>query len=287
MALRSLKYHERDKTVLDGVEYSSGRTASVVDVYNAMSPDERYALIGFIMRHADCTYEKSEWWKEFPITPDKEHFTVDIYDYSDGVITLEVGCWCDWGLLLTEYTSEGRFEAKEMTVTRDSRLIEGNYCSGSAAEGDENGSAITFSGPQEMRASRLAFKAHAGAVDKAGVPYIEHPRAVASRVTGDAAKAVAWAHDVLEDTETTVEDLREEGLTEEVIDGIVAMTRRDGEDYLDFVRRAKANPLARQVKLADIIHNMDLSRLSTVDGAALRRLEDKYIPALKILLDLE
>ena len=110
---------------------------------------------------------------------------------------------------------------------------------------------------------------------------------MASRVTGDAAKAVAWAHDVLEDTETTVEDLREEGLTEEVIDGIVAMTRREGENYLDFVRRAKANPLARQVKLADIIHNMDLSRLDAVDADALRRLEDKYIPALKILLDIE
>ncbi|MBR3257461.1 MAG: hypothetical protein IKF96_00570 [Eggerthellaceae bacterium] len=286
MTLRSLKYHEGDKIVIDGVEYPSSGNASMVDVYNAMSPGERWALNNFIMRHADCTYEKSEWWKEFPITPDREHFTVAISEYS-GEITLEVGCWCGWGLLLKEDTAERRFESKELTATRNGQLIQGNYCSGSAEDGEENGSVITFSGPQEMRASRLAFKAHAGAVDKAGAPYIEHPKAVAARVDGDAAKAVAWAHDVLEDTSTTVEDLREEGLTEEVIDGIVAMTRREGEDYLDFVRRAKANPLARQVKLADIIHNMDLSRLDAVDADALRRLEDKYIPALKILLDLD
>ena len=144
---------------------------------------------------------------------------------------------------------------------------------------------MAFDGPQEMRASRLAMKAHEGAVDKAGTPYIEHPKAVAARVEGDAAKAVAWLHDVLEDTDATVEDLRGEGISEEVIEGVIAMTRREGEDYLDFVRRAKENPLARQVKLADVIHNMNLSRLKTVDAAAIKRLEEKYLPALKILTE--
>ena len=140
---------------------------------------------------------------------------------------------------------------------------------------------------QEEMARAFAERVHAGAVDKAGYPYIDHPRAVAARVEGDEVKAVAWLHDVVEDTPTTLADLEAAGFSPEVISGVDAMTHRKGETYLDFVHRAAAHPIARQVKLADVVHNMNLSRLDVIDEAAVRRVERKYLPALKILLGLD
>ena len=109
---------------------------------------------------------------------------------------------------------------------------------------------------QEAIARAIAEKAHAGQVDRCGAPYIDHPAHVASRVQGDAAKAVAWLHDVVEDTDVTLDDLREAGLSEEVVAGVAAMTHHEDEPYLDYVRRAKADPLARQVKLQDLLHKI-------------------------------
>ena len=141
-------------------------------------------------------------------------------------------------------------------------------------------------GPQESIARAIAERVHAHDVDKSGAAYIEHPAHVASMVDGDDAKAVAWLHDVVEDHGDiwSLNDLRAVGLSEEVVAGVDAMTHRVGEDYLDFVRRAAADPLARVVKLADVVHNMDLSRLQQVRPRDVRRIEEKYLPALKILV---
>ncbi len=127
----------------------------------------------------------------------------------------------------------------------------------------------------ETIAKQIAIKAHQGQFDKADQPYITHPEFVASQVTGDEAKAVAWLHDVVEDTPVTFDDLRAAGLSENVIAGIDAITKREGEDYETYLERVAANPLARAVKLADLTHNMDTRRLKVITEKTKERLE-KY-----------
>jgi (p)ppGpp synthase/HD superfamily hydrolase len=127
----------------------------------------------------------------------------------------------------------------------------------------------------EIIAKRIATRAHQGQVDKAGQPYISHPEFVASQVIGDEAKAVAWLHDVVEDTPVTFDDLRAEGLSEAVIEAVAALTKQEGESYETYLERVAANPLAKAVKLADLKHNMDTSRLKTIDDKTRVRLE-KY-----------
>lgn len=141
--------------------------------------------------------------------------------------------------------------------------------------------------PEPARARDVALVAHAGVVDKAGKPYIEHPARVAQAVQGDDAKAVAWLHDVVEDTPITLDDLRLGGFSGRVVRGVDAMTHREWEEYLSFVRRAALDPVARQVKLADVRDNMDLGRLAGQGPEALeagrRRIREKYEPALRVL----
>ena len=114
----------------------------------------------------------------------------------------------------------------------------------------------------------VATAAHAGQVDKGGVPYIEHPRFVANRVRelgGDeAAVAAGWLHDVVEDTRFTLDALASV-FPESVMGAVDALTRRDGEPYFDYVERARGNEAACLVKISDLEHNLDESRLG--DGA--------------------
>lgn len=135
---------------------------------------------------------------------------------------------------------------------------------------------------QEEIARSIATRAHAGQVDKAGAPYIGHPERVASQVEGDAAKATAWLHDVVEDTPLTLADLKAEGVSGEVIEAVRLLTHDSGVPYLEYVRRIKRNPIARAVKLADLRHNSDLSRLPAVTDADLRR-KRRYEQAIEIL----
>ena len=114
------------------------------------------------------------------------------------------------------------------------------------------------------RAIAIASQAHTGAVDKAGAPYILHPLRVMFGVVGDdAARIAAVLHDLIEDTDWTLDGLRAEGFSEDVVAAIDGVTKREGEDYLDFCRRAARHPIARAVKLADLRDNMDLARLKT------------------------
>lgn len=139
-------------------------------------------------------------------------------------------------------------------------------------------------GPQELLAFEVARRAHGDAVNpKTGEVYLSHPAHVAAQVSGDAAKAVAWLHDVVEDTNVTLDDLRAAGLSEEVVRGVDAMTHRPGEEYLAFVRRAASDSLGRVVKEADVRHNLDLGRIPDPTERDLERVRTKYLPALRIL----
>ena len=107
----------------------------------------------------------------------------------------------------------------------------------------------------------IAVRAHAGQADKSGEPYIFHPLRVMFRCQTDEQRIVAILHDVVEDTSVTFEDLRKQGFDDAILAALDCVTKRDGESYEQFVERAAANPIARQVKLADLEDNMDLRRL--------------------------
>ena len=134
------------------------------------------------------------------------------------------------------------------------------------------------------RAIAIAAAAHAGQVDKAGQPYILHPLRVMLRMTTVAERIVAVLHDVVEDTEVTLEVLRTEGFLPEVISAVDALTKRQGESRVDAAYRAKQDSIARLVKLADNAENMDLSRIAEPTERDFARLEE-YKMVRSILLD--
>ena len=130
-------------------------------------------------------------------------------------------------------------------------------------------------------AKALAAYAHQGQTDKAGRDYLLHPLAVAARMETEEEKTVALLHDVLEDTfvtEATIRNL----FGPEIAGAVSAMTHRPEESYEDYIRRLGENPLARKVKLEDLRHNMDLSRLPVVTDQDLQRVE-KYRRAFRFL----
>ncbi|MBQ4563002.1 MAG: GTP pyrophosphokinase [Lachnospiraceae bacterium] len=132
------------------------------------------------------------------------------------------------------------------------------------------------------KAMKIAFAAHKDQTDKTGLPYIHHPIHLAEQMTDEVTTCVALMHDVVEDSEITFEDLESEGFPEDVIAALRLMTHDAAVPYMDYVRAIKTNPIATTVKLADLEHNSDLSRLDVVDEWALKRVE-KYRQAKEIL----
>ena len=132
----------------------------------------------------------------------------------------------------------------------------------------------------------IAICAHEGQKDKSGREYIMHPIRVAERCSDPRAKIVALLHDTIEDTEVTVEYLRKEGFPEEIINGILSVTKRDGESYEDFVRRAAENEIGKIVKKADLEDNMDIRRLQEITDKDVERLQ-KYLKAWQFLNNTE
>ncbi|MBP5947673.1 MULTISPECIES: HD domain-containing protein [Pseudomonas] len=129
------------------------------------------------------------------------------------------------------------------------------------------------------RAIAIAATAHAGQVDKGGAPYILHPLKVMLRMTTLEERIVAVLHDVVEDCEISLDDLRKEGFSEGVLSAIESVTKVPGESYEDFVERAAQNPIGRVVKLADLEENSDLSRIASPSWEDLERIE-KYRRAI-------
>ncbi|MCG7407382.1 GTP pyrophosphokinase [Paenibacillus sp. ACRRX] len=129
----------------------------------------------------------------------------------------------------------------------------------------------------------LATKAHDGQVDKGGNPYILHPLRVMLKMKSEEEKIVAVLHDVLEDTELNSKELLELGLSEDTVFAIECLTRHKDESYIEFIQRLKSVPVARSVKIADIMDNMNLSRIeSPTEQDYIRNL--KYQKALDELL---
>lgn len=139
------------------------------------------------------------------------------------------------------------------------------------------------------KAMKIAYKQHAGQKDKAGLPYIFHPYHLAEQMGDDEyAVCTALLHDVVEDTGMTFSDLEREGFPGEVISALKCLTHEDGVPYLGaYIEGIKADPIARKVKLADLRHNSDPTRLPPAkDAAELRRREErmeKYAKAIAFL----
>ena len=123
-----------------------------------------------------------------------------------------------------------------------------------------------------LKAISLAMKAHEGQKDKAGLPYALHPLRVMQRMHCELDKTVAVLHDVLEDTDVTMERLHHEGFPEEVIKALDCLTRRPGESYDDYVTRLSGNLTACKVKLVDLEDNMDIGRLASIGPEDVERL---------------
>ena len=134
-------------------------------------------------------------------------------------------------------------------------------------------------------ALRICFEAHKEQTDKSGLPYVFHPFHLAEQMTSEYACVCALLHDVMEDTPTTREDLERAGIPKECTDVLALLTHAPDVPYMDYVKALSENKIAREVKIADLRHNSDLSRLSTVDERALARVE-KYKIALDYLLSI-
>jgi (p)ppGpp synthase/HD superfamily hydrolase len=133
------------------------------------------------------------------------------------------------------------------------------------------------------RAIAIAAEAHAGQVDKAGAPYVLHPLRMMLSMSSIDERIVAALHDVCEDCPRwTLDRLRSGGFSNRIIDAVRSVTRRDAEDYDDFVRRSAANPIGRRVKLADLHDNSDLSRIAVPTERDLQRIE-KYRRAIDLI----
>ncbi len=144
------------------------------------------------------------------------------------------------------------------------------------------------------KAMRIAYKAHDGQLDREGLPYIHHPLHVAEQMQTEDTCVVALLHDVIEDSDITLEELAEEGFTGAQLEAVKLMTHIPPEnisteeerlkDYFDYVEAIRGNDIARTVKIADLLHNSDVTRLSHPGNLDSKRFE-KYKHALEILLN--
>ena len=134
------------------------------------------------------------------------------------------------------------------------------------------------------KAMKIAFNAHKEQVDKNGIPYIYHPVHLAEQMDSEETICVALLHDVVEDTNITFENLEEYGFYDEISVALKLMTHDVSIPYMEYVKKIKTNEIAKKVKLADLNHNSDLSRLDFVDEKALQRAE-KYKKAIELLTE--
>ena len=132
------------------------------------------------------------------------------------------------------------------------------------------------------KAMKLCFEAHRDQVDKTGIPYVFHPIHLAEQMTDELSTVCALLHDVVEDSKYTFADLEAMGFPPRVIRVLTLLTHEDHVPYMDYVRKIAEDPVAKQVKIADLKHNSDLTRLDKVDEKALARTE-KYARAMKLL----
>jgi (p)ppGpp synthase/HD superfamily hydrolase len=133
------------------------------------------------------------------------------------------------------------------------------------------------------KALKLCFEAHKDQVDKTGLPYVFHPFHLAEQMNDEYTTICALLHDVVEDTDYTIDDLKNMGFPIEVLEALKLLTHDPSVPYMDYVVALSDNEIAKSVKMADLRHNSDLTRLDVVDEWAIKR-NEKYKKALEYLL---
>lgn len=136
--------------------------------------------------------------------------------------------------------------------------------------------------PLTRKALKLCFEAHKDQVDKTDLPYVFHPFHLAEQMDDEISTVCALLHDVIEDTDITPEMLSQMGFPQEVLDVLALLTHDPAVPYMDYVRSISTNPVATKVKIADLKHNSDVTRLDFVDEWTVKR-NQKYSEALRIL----
>ena len=132
------------------------------------------------------------------------------------------------------------------------------------------------------KALKVCFDAHKEQLDKSGLPYVFHPFHLAEQMTEELSCTVALLHDVVEDSDYSLDDLAKMGFDGRVIEAVALMTHTEDVPYMEYVEKIKTNPIATAVKLADLRHNSDSSRLDTLTEWDLKR-EAKYKAAIALL----
>jgi len=128
----------------------------------------------------------------------------------------------------------------------------------------------------------LAYNTHKDQVDKAGLPNIDHPFYLATQMNTEEAIITALLHDAVEDSSYTFKDIERLGFSPSIMTALRLLTHDDSDDYITYIQRIKTNELARVVKLADLKHNSDDSRLDIIDDKVIERLH-RYAESIKIL----
>ena len=137
--------------------------------------------------------------------------------------------------------------------------------------------------PLTKKALRIAFAAHKDQVDKTGMPYVFHPFHLAEQMETEYEVIVALLHDVVEDSDMTLHDLQVHGFPEPVVDAVSLLTNDGSVEYGVYIGRIKDNPLAAKVKLADLRHNSDVTRLDAEVDARMEKLLAKYWNSIYVL----
>lgn len=132
------------------------------------------------------------------------------------------------------------------------------------------------------KAMKISFDAHKNQVDKSGIPYVFHPFHLAEQMTDEDTTIAALLHDTVEDTNLTFDYLREQGILEHIIVALKLLTHDESVPYLDYIKLIKVNDIAKAVKIADLRHNSDLTRLDEIGEKDMARVE-KYKKAIEIL----
>ena len=140
---------------------------------------------------------------------------------------------------------------------------------------------MDINSPMIKKAINLAFNAHEGQTDKGGMAYIMHPFNIASKLKEEDEIITALLHDTLEDSNLTKEDLLNAGFSTDIIEAVDTLTKKQ-EDYFDYINKIKENDLARKIKLLDLKHNMDLTRIERITSEDIKR-NKKYKKAIKML----
>lgn len=133
------------------------------------------------------------------------------------------------------------------------------------------------------QAISTAIEAHKNQLDKAGNPYIDHCIRIMNKMDTEEEKIVAVLHDILEDNEELGRNLFSSDFSDEIINALAYLTKQKHQKYLDYIKAIKNNELATKVKIADLLDNINLSRLNTISIKDINRTR-KYLDALEYLI---